>query len=538
MKTKKRLIGLLMLITAAMLPRTAFAQQTPGTDVPAVIEAGDTTAVDGEVNDESEAKEGGTAGQDKEEVTAGEDNTAGEDDVTDEDSADAGGGTDITDGADTATIAETEKDIAPLDNTGGTTPAAIVAKVVHKADGTEEVFSTLIEAVNAAKAGDTIYLLSDYEVETSQNTSYWMQDGCTLDLDGHTLTVPYMTAIFEGTNITIQNGTFSSAADYAIWIGNGINATENVTLNKIRSDGGVNVFVAKTTLENCDINAGQKSYYALWGDEGEVEITVKGGSYKGGKGGAVINAFPGSGVDNPAAQIIIEGGEFTGKIGLDNATIGNVIISGGNFDNDSFNHFLKDNSTVATYTINGADSNRYAVGTAIEEVAKPGETITVLKGDKINVPGDVNIINSTGADITVNNTVIKPGDTPVEVHRFSEKWSFDGTNHYHACTGTDCPEVKDKAAHTYGEWTETKKATTTEKGTKQCTCSVCGYAQTEEIPVVVTENRPAPAAPARPNPNTSAAASKTGDSTPALITAALLMAFAVPPCTKKLQAHL
>ena len=37
--------------------------------------------------------------------------------------------------------------------------------------------------------------------------------------------------------------------------------------------------------------------------------------------------------------------------------------------------------------------------------------------------------------------------------------------------------------HEWGEWTVTKEATETEKGLKERTCSVCGYKETEDIPV-------------------------------------------------------
>ena len=55
-------------------------------------------------------------------------------------------------------------------------------------------------------------------------------------------------------------------------------------------------------------------------------------------------------------------------------------------------------------------------------------------------------------------------------------------NHWHECT--DCGARADESAHTYGEWKETKAATETEKGEKQRTCSVCGYVDIEEIPVL------------------------------------------------------
>ena len=60
-------------------------------------------------------------------------------------------------------------------------------------------------------------------------------------------------------------------------------------------------------------------------------------------------------------------------------------------------------------------------------------------------------------------------------------WSKDGTNHWHECT---CGDKADVAEHSFGEWTVTKEASTTEPGSKTRSCSVCGFEETLEIPVL------------------------------------------------------
>ncbi|MCI6826473.1 MAG: formylglycine-generating enzyme family protein, partial [Spirochaetia bacterium] len=62
-----------------------------------------------------------------------------------------------------------------------------------------------------------------------------------------------------------------------------------------------------------------------------------------------------------------------------------------------------------------------------------------------------------------------------------EEWTRDETNHWHAATCEHTTEVSDKATHTFGEWTVTKAATCTEKGSRKRTCSVCKYEATEDI---------------------------------------------------------
>ena len=53
-------------------------------------------------------------------------------------------------------------------------------------------------------------------------------------------------------------------------------------------------------------------------------------------------------------------------------------------------------------------------------------------------------------------------------------------NHWKECA---CGNKIETAAHTYGDWTVTKESTTTEKGSKEKTCSVCGHKVTEDLPL-------------------------------------------------------
>ena len=73
-----------------------------------------------------------------------------------------------------------------------------------------------------------------------------------------------------------------------------------------------------------------------------------------------------------------------------------------------------------------------------------------------------------------------------------------GNNEYYTCTGCDkvykdaegktettvAAETLPLADHTWGEWTEVKAATETEKGLEERVCSVCGAKETRDIPVL------------------------------------------------------
>lgn len=64
---------------------------------------------------------------------------------------------------------------------------------------------------------------------------------------------------------------------------------------------------------------------------------------------------------------------------------------------------------------------------------------------------------------------------------FSEDWTANETDHWHACTHEDCPEVLDKAAHEWDEGKITAKATQEAEGVKTFTCKICEKTKTESV---------------------------------------------------------
>ena len=77
--------------------------------------------------------------------------------------------------------------------------------------------------------------------------------------------------------------------------------------------------------------------------------------------------------------------------------------------------------------------------------------------------------------------VIGCKDPEIHIHTYSEAWTKDETNHWHAATCGHKDEVIDKAAHTFGDWTVTKEATEEAEGSRERSCTVCGYTATEVI---------------------------------------------------------
>ena len=84
---------------------------------------------------------------------------------------------------------------------------------------------------------------------------------------------------------------------------------------------------------------------------------------------------------------------------------------------------------------------------------------------------DAGLNPTTLADVTISATN----------HSWSKDWSYDGTGHWHACSG--CDKKVDFEAHTKNSGTVTIQPTATTAGVRVYSCSVCGYGiRTEIIP--------------------------------------------------------
>lgn len=77
--------------------------------------------------------------------------------------------------------------------------------------------------------------------------------------------------------------------------------------------------------------------------------------------------------------------------------------------------------------------------------------------------------------------VIGCKDPEIHIHTYSEAWTKDETNHWHAATCEHTTEVSGKAEHTFGNWTITKEPTETEVGQMQSVCEVCRETVTKEL---------------------------------------------------------
>lgn len=125
---------------------------------------------------------------------------------------------------------------------------------------------------------------------------------------------------------------------------------------------------------------------------------------------------------------------------------------------------------------------------------------------KCSVCGKLFNDTDVATEITLEDTIIAKG-----AHNYGDTYKSDAENHWKEC---GCGNIIEKSAHVFGNWSVIKEATTTENGSKERTCSVCGYKATEVIPAMGTATEPTePTNPAEPNKpsDTTEKSPQTGD---------------------------
>ena len=170
--------------------------------------------------------------------------------------------------------------------------------------------------VDAAAANSVFKLANDIDVTyVNFNGVYTLPEGSTLDLGGYTVHVTKAPGCFvvEGVNVTLQNGTLdlTKGGDYSLFVGD---ESENntVTVKNLTTNAGFNVYNCIATIIDCNVDASQRDYYALWADEHST-INVESGTYVGGETACVHSTASAEDEENNG-NIILNGGTFVGDI--------------------------------------------------------------------------------------------------------------------------------------------------------------------------------------------------------------------------------
>lgn len=205
-------------------------------------------------------------------------------------------------------------------------PSVSFAVDVASVNGTN--YSSLAEAVNAAKAGETVTLLQDWTGSGIKINS-GEKNGLTIDLNGHTYTVTNPTVgstgtetngfqLLKGGSLTFKNGTIIASSKSAkILIQNYSNLTlDGVTLNGVEgvtdyvlsNNNGTTTLTGGTIINAPDGTIAFDAYYGLSSVYESVIVKVEDATINGKIEYATNN---GSTPPDGAHEINISGGNFT-----------------------------------------------------------------------------------------------------------------------------------------------------------------------------------------------------------------------------------
>lgn len=323
---------------------------------------------------------------------------------------------------------------------------AIEDTAVEVASIGDKRYTDIKQAVVEVKSGETILLLEDiYVPRVNGNYVADLPDNVTFDLNGHSVTVDFMSFILQGNGLIIRNGTFKTSSQgisYALFIGDEREeGTKNVVVENIATDGGINVYnCVNVVLRNTNISANVTGhdYYSVWGDAGS-QIIIESGTYTNVKDGTNTDALLGMSTSHDIEPaFVIKGGTFItnfGKLALGEG-YHQPIVYGGTF-----------NCNVEQYLAEGVSMEQnangdYVVGYKIEldNSQITGGSISVSKtiadaGEKIQVTyqadegyklKEISVMDSNGNNITLNsdNTFIMP-ESNVTISAVFEKYSTE-----------------------------------------------------------------------------------------------------------------
>lgn len=220
------------------------------------------------------------------------------------------------------------------------------------------------------------------------------------------------------------------------------------------------------------------------------------------------------------AYLLVSSGAVTNVVALDGSPSATVYVKkgdyhphftcGGTYNMDTDTGFK--NGSIGGHTYIPFSIYNYAKHT-INLIAPPATGMTIgyipagtytlhqtaaPKGYELAADQTITIKDSCQATdlqmIEVVNT-----KTQEHTHTFSDVWSTDATNHWHAATCEHTDLVSDKAPHTYGEWVITQQPTTEQEGLREHKCTVCGYTQQEVLDKLPPENPDIPLTPLEPS---------------------------------------
>ena len=384
------------------------------------------------------------------------------------------------------------------------------------ASGTDAKYNHLTVAYDATIAADYAVVLrensvgaenfgSTIDVYGTLNGNIWVMGNICTDLE--TATNPCKINVYEGAEINAGEGN----------VGIALNGAAVVTVDKatISSDTGIEVRAGKLTVNGATVTGNAVPTGVLPNGNGTTTT---------GAGIAVAQH-----VTKLPITVAISDGTISGFTAFYEANPQNnseddiakvsVSITGGKFEaiNDGTNAVYSEDKDdfITGGTFSNSPSNYLAEG---YEVVKRGEYFAVGKHELIH--HDASAANCTEDgnreywscatcgecynDAEGTNKVTNEEVTIAAAHNLKHNPEVlptcgeYGTKAYYKCSvcgkmfedengrveSPSIPTIRPTGEHTFGEWTVTKRATYTEKGERQHTCTVCDQTYTEEIPML------------------------------------------------------
>ena len=307
------------------------------------------------------------------------------------------------------------------------------------------------------------------------------------------------------------------------------------------------------TVDGISLTAEASMGYAIYAFEG---IEIKNGASLEAKSGYYaairegISDTDGNGitggitVENATLTATATGwGEYPALMTYGNVTVTNSVVNAVNRASERATIEAKYKNSVNCLYVSGTSTITATNESTSENLTSKAITATIWNNNtnaKIEVNGSEVKAQDRYYSNVKNVTIISPAP---HTHTFDNTWTSDATDHWHACTASDCngiDAIKDKAAHTggtatctakkvctvcnqpygeldpnnhtalsdwtsdatghwkvctdckatdivkashtYGEWQITQGATATEAGSQYRECSVCHYKETVTIP--------------------------------------------------------
>ena len=245
------------------------------------------------------------------------------------------------------------------------------------------------------------------------------------------------------------------------------------------------------TVDGISLTAEASMGYAIYAFEG---IEIKNGASLEAKSGYYaairegISDTDGNGitggitVENATLTATATGwGEYPAIMTYGNVTVTNSVVNAVNRASERATIEAKYKNLKYLYVSGTSTITATNVSTS-EDFTSKAITATIWN-DNTNAKIEVNGIKvEAGKSCYCNSkkaTIISPAP---HTHTFGDTWTSDATNHWHACTASDCNGIKDKASHTYGDWIIDKEPNATEAGSRHKVCTICNYKETVTIP--------------------------------------------------------